>query len=703
MKSIKTKMLLSISIVVLIMFSTTIGFIGRTSYKIQEREAFNYAKAETKKFVEMVQDEFIRALSTTETTAGIFEVMKKNGIEDRNELIDILKDIADKNPNYIGVWSVWEENAIDGNDGDYINAPYHDDTGRFIPYWNRGSGKLALETTSNTYKNSDGSGLWYTASRDTLKSIISEPATYSLQGQSVMLVSITSPIIHNGKAIGVIGVDVALDRIQEIVGDIKIFETGYAQLISADGTIVGHLNKDLIGENSFDIFGDEELKRVIEGGESMEIEKKADSSYPRRHLIVEPLTTDGHSKTWALMTIVPHNEMFKELIRSIKITVASAIVGVLILALAILVITNSISGPIIDLSKIIEKISGFDLRLDDNKKPAEYSQRKDEIGLITRSLSTMQRNLLDLVQDIGENSHQLAASSEELTANMNQSAIASEEIAKVIEEIAGAASSQAMDTEKAVMDIDVLCQGIENNRNNTEELNKAAEEVNRLKDQGLDTIRELLDKTNLMTGSIDEISKIILNTNESTEKIRSASEMIESIADQTNLLALNAAIEAARAGEAGKGFAVVADEIRKLAEESNSFSGEITSIIEELARETEYAVRSMAGIEETVKAQNTTVETTNDQFHGIARAIEAVRASVESIRDSNVEMESKKDVIIDVLQHLAAIAEENAAGTEEASATVEEQAASNEEVLSASESLAQLAEEMQVGISKFKY
>ena len=703
MRSIKTKMLTSILIVVLAIFITSIGFITVSSYRIQQRETLNYVKSETEKYAEIVQDELTKALSISTTTAEVFAGIKQNGSENREEIISIMKTIIERNTDLVGIWTVWEPNKLDGKDSEYANKTGHDDTGRLIPYWNRASGNLELEVCGSSYKNSDESGVWYHGSLNSKQDIVSEPATYTVQGEEVMLVSITSPIMHNNEAIGVVGVDIILNRLQEVVSEISLYDTGYAQLITAQGVIVGHNDPDMIGKNMFELFENNDLTQVISNGEDSQVVRKADSTSPARYLTIENMATDGINPGWSLMSIVTRSEIFKELKNSVTITLIVSSIGILILIGFILIITNSISKPIVDLSKIIEQLSNFDLRLVHNDDTAKYLKRKDEIGLITKSLLSMQTSFIELVTDISDTSQQVAASSEQLTATTDQSAIASEEVAKAIEEIAEAATSQARDTGKAAAFIDMLGKGIERNLSDSNDLNTGAEEVDTLKDHGLEIIKELVSKTDATTLSIEEIRRIIVNTNQGAERIKNASEMITNIADQTNLLALNAAIEAARAGEAGRGFAVVADEIRKLAEQSTSFTAEITSIIDALADETQYAVSTIVEVEEIVSSQNETVNITSEQFQGIARAVDNVKIVIESIRNSGLEMETKKDEIIGIIQNLSAISQENAAGTQEASASVEEQSASIEEIASASEVLANLAEEMQESVSKFQY
>ena len=236
---------------------------------------------------------------------------------------------------------------------------------------------------------------------------------------------------------------------------------------------------------------------------------------------------------------------------------------------------------------------------------------------------------------------------------------------------------------------------------NIERLNHSTGEVNILKDEGLELIGDLVDKTEEVREAIQKIGVVIDDTNASAANIAKAIEMIQSISEQTNLLALNAAIEAARAGESGRGFAVVAEEIRKLAEDSNSFTGEIELIVNDLTSKSLEAVETMDQVEEIINSQGSSVDRTNAKFEGISLSLEEIQEVISRVNKSNEDMAAQEERLTNLIESLAAVAEENAAGTEEAAASVEEQNAVMTEINNASEELAKVAEELNSAASVF--
>lgn len=333
--------------------------------------------------------------------------------------------------------------------------------------------------------------------------------------------------------------------------------------------------------------------------------------------------------------------------------------------------------------------------------PEEMLAREDELGEIAEANMTMKESIRDILSNVSNQAEVVAAHSEELTATANQSAMASNELTSVVEEIAGSSATQAHDVEQGATAVQQLDRALAINNTNMNTLNNSTDEVNILKDEGLELIRDLVDKTEETRQSIREIGEVIVDTNTSADNIVKAIQMIKDISDQTNLLALNASIEAARAGEAGSGFAVVAEEIRKLAEESSNFALDIEVIVSDLTSKTLTAVDTMDTVDEIINLQSDSVDRTDAKFQGISAALEEIHIAIDEVNNSKVDIENQKEKISGLIDNLAAVAEENAVGAEEASASVEEQNAVMAEISSSSEELAETAEELNNAVSVF--
>ncbi|QZY54915.1 methyl-accepting chemotaxis protein [Crassaminicella profunda] len=703
MNSIKSKLVLSISISIVLIITTIIGVVGVNTRNNSIENAYKETELQGAVASKKVQQELETGMNIARTLAKSFEGLKKNGNADRQNMNAMLKNILKENPNFLGLWTVWEPNALDEKDEMFKNTNNHDETGRFIPYWYWNGNNI--ESIPCKDYNLSGTGDYYLLAKKSGEETILEPFSYEINGKNILMTSLVVPITINGKVVGATGVDVSLEKLKEISDKINLFDTGYGVILSNEGKYVTHKKESLIGKNvlDLDMENKKEVIAAIKSGQHFHTMEKSKDNHEESYIQYVPITIGKTKTAWSVATIVPVKEVTHKIDKLIQMLILISLLGLLILISIVYVISKKITDPIKVLSNIINRLSKYDLSFDQDSKATKYLNRKDEIGAITNALATMQMNFIDLIKNISDLSQQVAASSEELTATSQQSATAAEEIGRTIEEIAMGANDQAKNTEEGAVHINNLGELIENEQQFVNELNISTKEVDLLKNQGFEVLEDLVKKTKQSNAAAGEVNEVIINTNENAEKIENASQMIKNIAEQTNLLALNAAIEAARAGEAGKGFAVVADEIRKLAEQSNAFTEEIATIIGELTNKTEDAVKTMEQVGKIVASQSESVELTKEKFEGIDHAIEKMKHIIQNITASSKEMQDKKTEMIGIIENLSAISEENAAGTEEASASVEEQTASIEEIANASESLAKLAEEMQEGITKFKY
>lgn len=590
----------------------------------------------------------------------------------------------------------WEDKVAyferEANRSGYISFAFADQNGQSINFDTEGT---KADVSDRPYFIEAISG----------KPAVSDLLVSRISGEVIVVFAV--PVRQNGNIVGVLYGRRDGNSISEFASEISYGETGYAYVLNSDGTIEGHPDYNLVIEQTnmleanrdnpdhaafVDLLENKILKGELGIGEY---------TYNEVQRFVGYAPIEGSN--WMVVLSVESSEVLGRINQLIIILLVSVtliiILGITITYFA----SSSISRPIVLLTKHIEKLSDFDLTADESQADKAYLSRKDEIGRVTRALDIMQRNFVDLIQNVERVSKEVSVASQELTATSQQSAMAANEVATTIEEIARGASDQARDTENGATAMLEMGQSLEQNQSYMMDLNASSDQVIQLKNEGMETIRVLVEKTAESNQAVAEIYGVITDTDEGAQQIVAASQMIQSIADQTNLLALNAAIEAARAGEAGRGFAVVADEIRKLAEQSSKFTDEIKQIVSDLILKTNNAVSTMQQLKtDIMHTQSVSVKEAKEKFEGITEAVEVTKDIINKLNLSSEGMNDMKDQMLQVIQSLSAIAEENAAGTEEASASTEEQTAAIEEVANASQELAQMAQDLNGLISKFK-
>lgn len=149
--------------------------------------------------------------------------MRQSGIKDRAVYDAALRDLLSANPSLIGTWTGWEPNALDGRDMEFAGASSSDASGRFLPYWNRGSGEVKREVLSGYDTEADGA--YYQQPKKLNRLVAVEPYIYPVAGKDVVMMSFGAPITINGKYLGTGGIDIDLGSLNAALASVKPFGT----------------------------------------------------------------------------------------------------------------------------------------------------------------------------------------------------------------------------------------------------------------------------------------------------------------------------------------------------------------------------------------------------------------------------------------------------------------------------------------------
>ncbi len=373
--------------------------------------------------------------------------------------------------------------------------------------------------------------------------------------------------------------------------------------------------------------------------------------------------------------------------------------GIVVVVVAIIsvILYSSINKPLVNMISLSNQIAHGDLTTELNEQTS-----KGEIARFTAAFKNMQDNLRTLIKDILEIAEEVGTNSSQLAANAEETSQSSSQVAATVSELAQGSQEQQNLVNAAVDFINSTAESISLVNNKSEQMALGAKSVIKEAHNGKEIMGEMVLQMETISARVNTSAVSVTDLKEHSKQISNFVEIITTIAEQTNLLALNAAIEAARAGEQGRGFAVVAEEVRKLAEQSNAAAGEIASIVQKIHKETDAAVIAMQESTKEVTGGTKIVNQSGKQFNDIFNEVNTLVSHIKEVETIASKINSDSSQIIESVNNISAITQESSAGLEEVSATTEEQTASIEEVTSAASQLAELSKKLEATVRRFK-
>src|SRR6056297_2507365 len=502
---------------------------------------------------------------------------------------------------------------------------------------------------------------------------------------------IAQPIVHQGEIELIVALQMPLDRVNAIMQErTGMGETGESYLVGPEKLMRSDSFLDPENHSVTASFArprtgsvDTEASRSALEGETG---AKVIIDYNGNPVLSAYSPVDVYDTQWGLMSEIDEAEVREPINALTMFILISALVMILIAIVAAVFFSRTISKPILLLVAGAQNLAVGDIKLSSVNQDQfdKINSRSDELGRIGDSFASLieyQTEKAQIAQEIANKNLQVQAT---VSSEKDTLGKAFQEMVSALNELLGQVNSSVEQVNSGAEQVSQasqnLSQGATEQASSLEEITSSTNEINSQSKQNAENAKEAHSIAKKATQDADsgndkmeDLSKIMVRINASSDEINKVVKVIDDIAFQINLLALNANVEAARAGKYGKGFAVVADEVRNLAVKSADSVKETTDMVQETVKNIKQG----------------------------SEAAEATAAQLASIVEGNGKVTNFLEEIAQASTEQAQAIEQITEGLEQIDQATQASTASAEESASASEELAGQAQQLRSMVAQF--
>ncbi len=544
-------------------------------------------------------------LGTDVATLGqhYYQIKSQGSFDFKEEVSSFLVEKVQNYPEIIGAGIWYEPNLISGK--------------FFGPYaaWNKKKSEITWEYSNENYNYFNQAWYqlalpkdWNREKERTEKKYRTSPYVDDLNGIKTTFLTFTTLMYSKSKKIiGVVTVDLELNRIKELLSSFKITPNSFIVLIDkSTDKIVYHPLPEKILENYHTIEYLKDTEFSEQKNQELEI------NINNEIYILNKTTTNS---SFILITLLNKRESYSLILNIITRNIIISIVTIFLIGILIYSLVNKSIKPLEQIVPILRGVTNGVLSLNDRID----IHTSDEFGELAKSFNELISKLNSMITLIYKAKNDIKIATDKI---INQSsgvvslsasqAKSTSEISISLENISAIGDSFSQGKDEASHPIVQINKRIETISDSTMNISSIISILNNTISKTRENILYSGEELNETLIAMNEIKEI-------TSKITEFTSIISDISDRTNLLSLNASIEAARAGESGKGFAVVASEITKLAEST---------------------LESVSNVKQTIKSIFQTVDTGSEQVIKISKRVNQMQTDISEI-EGNAESISR--------------------------------------------------------------